>query len=127
MKRLALIYIFTALASILPGLTGCKSDSASAPYGSGGTPPAHPAPNTFVMQPMSFSPSSMTVAIGTTVTWKNSDGIAHTSTSDTPGLWDTGNMAPGTSATTTFNTAGTFAFHCRYHAAMGMTGTITVR
>jgi plastocyanin len=41
-------------------------------------------------------------------------------------LWDTGNMNPGTSKTTTFNTAGTFGFHCTYHAAMGMTGTITV-
>jgi plastocyanin len=41
-------------------------------------------------------------------------------------LWDTGNMNPGTSKTTTFNTAGPFGFHCTYHAAMGMTGTITV-
>lgn len=124
MKRRALVYIFTAMASILPAMNGCKDNSTTGPTGN--PPPQTPA-NTFVMQPMSFSPSSMTVAIGTTVTWKNSDGIAHTSTSDTPGLWDTGNMNPGTTKTTTFTTAGTFSFHCTYHASMGMTGTITVR
>ena len=65
--------------------------------------------------------------IGTTITWHNGSGVAHTSTSDTPGLWDTGNIPAGSSKTTTFTTAGTFNFHCIYHASMGMTGSITVQ
>ena len=70
---------------------------------------------------------SMTVPVGTTITWRNNDATVHTSTSDTPGLWDTGNIPAGSSKTTKFGTAGTFTFHCVYHVSMGMTGSITVR
>jgi plastocyanin len=75
---------------------------------------------------MVFSPATITVPAGTTVTWKNNDAYAHTSTSDT-GVWDTGNVAAGASTTTTFSTAGTFPYHCTYHAAMGMKGTVIVQ
>jgi plastocyanin len=75
---------------------------------------------------MTFSPATITVRVGTTVTWNNNDGVAHTSTSDT-GVWDTGRLAPGATATTTFNTAGTFTYNCTYHAAMGMKGTVVVQ
>jgi plastocyanin len=78
------------------------------------------------MSGMTFSPSTITVAVGTTLTWKNSDGFAHTATSDT-GVWDTGNLVAGGSATTTFSTAGTFPYHCTYHSAMGMKGTVIVQ
>jgi len=78
------------------------------------------------MQGMAFSPATITVSVGTTVTWKNQDSYAHTSTSDS-GVWDTGNIAGGTSATTTFNTAGTYPYHCTYHVSMGMKGTVIVQ
>ena len=78
------------------------------------------------MAGMAFSPVTITVAVGTTVSWKNTDGIAHTSTSDS-GVWDTGNMPAGSTQTTTFNTVGTFAYHCTYHAGMGMRGTVIVK
>ena len=108
--------------------SGCSSKSSN-PYGSAPTSPAPPAaapPNTVEMSGMSFSPATITVAVGTTVTWKNTDGIAHTSTSDT-GVWDTGNIPAGGSKTTTFNTAGTFPYQCTYHATMGMRGTVVVQ
>jgi len=66
----------------------------------------------------------MTIQKNTTITWKNNSGVTHTSTSNT-GAWDTGDIASGASKTTTFATAGTFSFHCKYHAMM--TGTITVQ
>jgi len=74
---------------------------------------------------MSFNPATITVAKGTTVTWTNNDGIAHTSTSDN-GVWNTGNMPPGSSKSFTFTTAGTFPYTCTYHAAM-MKGTVIVQ
>jgi plastocyanin len=110
---------------VLTGLA-CMDNSVSNPYGGNpnpGTPPA----NTFLMSNMSFSPTSMTVAKGTTVTWHNSDAIVHTSTSDSTGLWDTGDIAGGTGKATTFNSVGTFHFHCKYHRSMGMVGTIMVQ
>lgn len=103
------------------GALGCKSDS---PYSS--PAPSNIPPNTVVMSSSSFNPATLTVARGTTVTWRNDDRDVHTSTSDNTG-WDTGDMQSGASRTTDFNTAGTFRFHCNYHRAMGMVGTITVQ
>jgi plastocyanin len=121
----AILFILFALG--LVG-SGCSKDSSNPAYGSS-TPapaPAPAAPNTVLMTGMVFSPATITVPVGSTVTWKNNDGLAHTSTSDT-GVWDTGNIAAGASTTTTFNTAGTFPYHCTYHAAMGMKGTVIVQ
>ena len=118
--------IFTLFTLSLIGV-GCSGKSSN-PYGSSSTAPA-PAiapPNTVLMSGMTFSPATITVKVGTTITWKNDDGIAHTSTSDT-GVWDTGNMVAGASAVTTFNTAGTYPYSCIYHASMGMKGTVVVQ
>lgn len=112
---------FLALTLVLPG---CSKDSSnpysSTPTGSSSTPP----PNTVWMQGMSFAPVTITVTAGTTITWINKDSYPHTSTSNT-GVWNTGSIAGGGSATTTFNTVGTFPYHCSFHA--GMNGTVIVK
>lgn len=125
MSRNNHIYLaLTVIATVVAVLIGCNSNPSNS-YGgnSSGSPPP---PNTVVMTGSTFSPSSLTIKKGTTITWKNNDAAIHTSTSDT-GVWDTGDMSNGASKTTTFNTAGTFNYHCIYHQAMGMTGTITVQ
>ena len=70
-----------------------------------------------------FSPPTVTVTVGDTVTWTNGDQISHTATAD-GGSFDTGTLANGDSNTVTFATAGSFPYHCAIHPAM--TGTITV-
>ena len=70
-----------------------------------------------------FSPPSLTVTVGDTVTWTNSDDIPHTATAD-GGSFDTGTLDQGASNTVTFDTAGTFPYHCTIHPQM--TGAITV-
>ncbi len=84
-------------------------------------------PNTVTMAGMMFYPTTLTVSKGTTVTWQNNDAITHTSTSDAPGIWDTGDIASNSSKTVTFNTVGTFRYHCKYHEGMGMVGIIVVK
>lgn len=93
------------------------------------------------IQDFSFSPSTLTVKAGTTVTWSNSGPSAHTTTSDTM-TWNSptlvtatggdpyggGGMAAGTFQFT-FNTPGTYNYHCSNHPPAsypGFTGTITV-
>jgi len=71
-----------------------------------------------------FAPDQVEIAVGGTVTWTNSDSVAHTSTSD-QGSWDSGVVAPGGQFSSTYTTAGTFPYHCAIHP--GMVGTITVR
>jgi plastocyanin len=73
----------------------------------------------------SYSPASVTVSVGDTVTWTNSDAQAHTATAD-DASWDTGPIAgSGGTDSVTFATAGTFPYHCAIHPQM--TGTVTVQ
>jgi len=65
-----------------------------------------------------FTPPQMTVPVGTTIKWTNQDGPTHTVTSDMAGIFDSGSLAPGKSFSFTFNTPGTFAYHCSIHPTM---------
>ncbi len=70
-----------------------------------------------------FSPGTVSVAVGDTVTWTNTDDVGHTATAD-DGSFSTGTIADGTSKSATFATAGTFAYQCTIHPQM--TGTVVV-
>ena len=120
-----LVWAAAAILGVaLAGILGCSKDSSN-PYGSSTGSSGAPPPNTVVMMNIAFNPGTLTVSKGTTVTWQNNDGISHTSTSDT-GVWDTGNIAGGTSKTATFQNAGTFKYHCAIHGP-SMSGTIVVQ
>ena len=74
--------------------------------------------------PGCFSPNPITVKVGDSVSWTNNGSVTHTATSNT-GAWDTGPIASGaTSSAVSFNTAGSFAYHCAIHPSM--TGTVIV-
>lgn len=73
---------------------------------------------TVSIQSSTFTPSKLTVAMGTTVTWTNNDPMPHTATSD-DGFFDTG--AIGTSGgtdTVDFESTGRFRYTCSFHATM---------
>ena len=70
-----------------------------------------------------FGPDSITVTVGTNVTWTNMDESGHTVTSDA-GDFDSGDLWQNDTFSFTFETAGTYGYHCTPHE--GMTGTITV-
>ncbi|MCI0413480.1 cupredoxin domain-containing protein, partial [bacterium] len=76
-----------------------------------------------------FTPSNITVPIGTTIIWTHNGRNLHTVTSGSPdapsGLFDSGNMSSGQTFQFTFNSPGTIPYYCRIHGA-SMTGTITV-
>jgi plastocyanin len=95
------------------------SAPASAPAGS-----AAASESTVMIQDFAFGPAELSVAAGATVTFVNNDTAPHTATAD-DGSWDTGEIAPGESATVTLDTAGTFAFHCEFHPTMTATLTVT--
>src|SRR4051794_29913475 len=72
---------------------------------------------------VSFQPQNLSVPVGTTVTWRN-DEPDKTIHSVTGGPLASPDLAPGQSYSFTFNTAGTFTYHCRFHGYME--GQITV-
>jgi plastocyanin len=70
-----------------------------------------------------YTPASVTIHVGDAVTWTNTSTRTHTATSD-DGEWDTSSIGPGMQRSQTFNTAGTFGYHCAIHPSME--GTIVV-
>ncbi len=71
-----------------------------------------------------YSPASVTVKVGTTVTFTNEESVKHTATSNTEGLFATGTLDKGQSVRLKMNKVGTFSYHCSFHAFMH--GTIKV-
>jgi plastocyanin len=77
-----------------------------------------------VIQDFAFSPATINVPVGTTIVWTNNDNNAHTASSDTAGIFDTGVLQQGQSAEATFDTPGTYTYQCELHD--GMLATIIV-
>ena len=66
-------------------------------------------------EPDCFIPSTVTVHLGTTVTWENNDTAAHTSSGGNPtdgvtGPWDSSLIMAGGSYSYIADTAGTFEY-----------------
>jgi FtsP/CotA-like multicopper oxidase with cupredoxin domain len=116
----------------------------SGPVGSAATPVPTPAPGSASASPTvtsssaapgagttitqvdnRFTPSKLTVPVGTTVTWMNNGTNFHTTTSF-DGLWDSGLLDHGQTYSFTFDKPGTYKFYCRQHILQGMSGVITV-
>ena len=64
-----------------------------------------------------FTPATVTVNEGDTVTWTNEGPTPHTATAE-DGSFDTGNLNKGESGSATFDTAGTISYICTPHPYM---------
>jgi plastocyanin len=84
--------------------------------------PVLAADQAVTIEGFAFSPGTVTVNVGDSVTWTNNDSAAHTATGSG---FDTGNIANGASDSVTFQSAGTFDYACSIH--LQMTGTVVVR
>ena len=72
----------------------------------------------------SFGPGTLTVPVGTTVTWTNRDDIPHTAVS-TEGAFKSKVMDTDEKFSYTFTKAGTFPYFCSIHPKM--TGKVVVQ
>jgi LPXTG-motif cell wall-anchored protein len=85
---------------------------------------AHAANDTSVtISDFQFTPATITIHVGDTVTWTNHGPSAHTATAN-DGSFNTGVLQKGHSASHTFTTAGTFTYICQIHPFMH--GTVVV-
>ena len=115
--------------------TGATSTTAAAPTtGATSTPSATAAQTgngktvmiiTDSSGSFAFSPATLTIKAGTTVTWKNTTAVAHTVTSDDGKSFDSGTSNPIAAQSGTFSftfkSPGTFAYHCEIHPFMKAT------
>lgn len=121
------------LATVVAGLAACGGGGGGAggygaPTGTTSTTSTNPAPTTEntinANDAIVFNPTSLTVAVGTTVTF-NFQSTTH-DVVFAAGAGSPGDLGPlsNTSKSVTFSTAGSYPFRCSIHP--NMTGTITV-
>jgi len=134
--------LVAAIAAAALSACGGGSDSS---YGNGPTNPGTTNPggtptgvstNQILIADQSFSPGVANVPVGTTVTWEwkpcTDDGyggyagcVAHNVTFDDGSSIASSTQSTGTFSRT-FNTAGTFKYHCTIHGT-AMSGQVTVK
>lgn len=127
MKQTAVILIVTLIVGIAVAISlhiqGPKQSSMLTPSSSTSS---EITPNTITISNYRFKPQFLTIKKGTTVTWNNMDIARHTVTAD-----QSSKDAPssqffgqGESYSYTFNTAGTYTYHCEPHPYMKATITV---
>ena len=96
--------------------------SAGSPDSSANT--AEPASAEVKVDNFSFGPATLTVAVGTTVTWTNRDDIPHTIVS-TDKVFKSKVLDTDEKFSFTFSKAGTYPYFCSIHPKM--TGSVVVQ
>lgn len=95
-------------------------------------PVSNPAPqntaqetnHSVAIEGFAFGPKSLNIKKGETIVWANNDSVPHTVTSDTGTTLASQTLNKGGNYSFTFNSAGTFSYHCAFHPSMK--GTIVV-
>ncbi|BBZ73624.1 hypothetical protein MPRS_47170 [Mycobacterium paraseoulense] len=111
-------------------LAGCSVSRPAAgtgvPTGSTSvTAPAAPVGgNQVSIDNFAFAPATLTVAVGTTVTWTNRDEEPHT-VAASDGSFHSPGMGTGATFTHTFTDPGTFDYVCSIHPMMHGTVVVT--
>jgi amicyanin len=106
----------------MPGMSGMQSPPAS----TSATITDSPAPQggtAVAITDFKFNPATLTVAVGTTVTWTNQDEEPHTIAAKDGSFHSPGMDTHGTYSFT-FTTAGSYDYICSIHPFM--TGTVVV-
>jgi plastocyanin len=86
---------------------------------------AAPAPVTVTIDNFTFGPATITVPVGTTVTWVNQDDIPHTVVSDDKKTFRSKVLDTDDRFSFTFTTPGSYGYFCSIHPHM--TGKVVVK
>ena len=76
-----------------------------------------PGANEVFIENIEYTPATLTVAKGTTVKWLNRESLTHSVSSDST-YFESGSFGENQSFSFTFNTLGTFPYHCSHHHTM---------
>jgi plastocyanin len=136
-KRTTAFAACLALAAALAacGSSNSQSTSASTPAPPASTPATTPAKSTPApasaagvvqvdIKDIKFAPATVTVKVGQTVKWTNSDPVAHTVTAKSGSDVDSGTIAPNQTFETKFTKAGRVDYVCTIHP--NQSGTVIV-
>jgi plastocyanin len=113
------VWIVSLLATVM---VAALLLSAASPASSAKAP--QPTSAEVKVDNFSFGPMSLTVAVGTTVTWTNRDDIPHTVVS-TDKVFKSKVLDTDEKFSFTFDKAGTYPYFCSIHPKM--TGSVVVQ
>ena len=115
--------LFTWLAALSLLLAACASSTPSATTGDGGD--GGGTAETVSLSGAAFSPSTLTISAGTTVTFTDTSGHTVSEGSDGVAVDDPiVDQAGGADIDVTFDEPGTYQITCKVHPAMNMTITV---
>ena len=130
-------YVLLAVVALGCGGSGGDSGNPTGPStGNNNPPPGGTVSGTasvsmsssddgYGYQTFAFSPTSVTITKGGTVTWNNTGSTVHNVTFTSSGApAGIGNFSSGSNSRT-FPTSGTYSYQCTNHS--GMQGTVTVQ
>ena len=135
-QRTAGLVVALATVAALAGLAACGTSQAVAPRApstsdSMSVMPTATAPagapvavNTVSIKNFAFVPASVTVKVGTTITWTNTDQEAHTVTAKN-GAFTSPALSNGSTYHYTFTKPGTYDYLCTIHPFMTATVVVT--
>jgi plastocyanin len=113
MKKIKLIFGSAAILAMALALTaGAKPNLAL----SSGDKPASGAE--VKIDNFSFGPASVTVPVGTTITWTNNDDVPHVVTSDDNKMFKSKALDTDDHFSFTFTKPGTYNYYCAIHPKM---------
>lgn len=124
-KGKSLFWLLAVMLLMVPVLAACGGTTTAPPAT---TSPAAPSVEVYIRD-FAISLPTITVPVGTTVTWTNLAYDVHIITSDT-GLFGSGALGPpeggllSPSFSYTFTERGTFSYHCSLHPYL--IGTVIV-
>lgn len=111
-KNIAWLLIFLGIIVF----SGCSLYGGSSNSSSTAISPAPSVEaNAVNIQNFAFSPATLTVKKGTTVTWTNNDPAQHQIKSAT---FNSSQLSKGQTFSFTFNNVGTFDYSCAIHPSM---------
>ncbi len=133
------VRLLTISAALMIGLVACSSGASTTPTTAQTTPTqtasaaagqsAAATDSTVMLMSFAFAPTTLTVPVGTTVSFVNMDPTEHTVTNGKDGkavanpAFDK-KVNSGDTVTVTFDKAGTFNVTCTIHPSMNMTVTV---
>jgi len=126
--------LVVALATVA-GLAACGGQSSAVAPGAPSTSMPMSAPattaasapvaaDTVSIKNFAFAPANVTVKVGTTVTWTNTDQEAHTVTAKN-GAFTSPALSNGSTYHYTFTKPGTYDYLCTIHPFMTATVVVT--
>jgi plastocyanin len=109
-----------------PGIEGTHGAAAGTVASAGGDSRRAEVAKQIVIDNFSFDPATLTVPVGTKVTWVNHDDVPHTATSTAkPKRFESGTLDTDGQFTYVFTSPGTYEYFCAVHPKM--TGKIIVK